>query len=107
MGHLQVTRHIFEDTIQCESQNRIHETIIQRDLVVVQFPNGIHQMSKIWKYNIYIIILLLIDSLKSRIYHGNSKIFMFVVTLFLDRGVTSIAFGLVVVSSCMNILTRF
>jgi len=31
---------------------------------------------------------------------------MLVVTRFLDRGLTSIVFGLVVVSSCMNILTR-
>jgi len=37
-GHLQVTRYRIEETIQCESQNRIHEPKIQRISLSFNFP---------------------------------------------------------------------
>jgi len=38
IGHLQVTRYITGETLQCESQNRIHESKIQRISLSFNFP---------------------------------------------------------------------
>jgi hypothetical protein len=46
LGHLQVTRCIFEETIQCESQDMAHESKTQKDLIVVQFSHSIHNKLK-------------------------------------------------------------